>query len=167
MGQSQPFTTSRSSLRWVLPGSGPGGVPTHTPKPLVFSSHDGQAPQLRSPDKTEAHMKNLAFACLSPNFKVPRSLLHGSQISQSSQPRVENKVNAGKVRGWGGEAGSYHPRARYTYSATPTPSQFTHQKQPEAVGCHSKAPEPWCLPTAEARPPRPPAQPWACQYRVG
>lgn len=108
--------------------------------------------------------KNLAFAHLSSDFKVPSSLYRApNSLRAPTQRMVENEGKSG-----GGperkQAHSYS-RAGYKHNATQIPSPLTHQEQPEAVGSHG-APEPWCLPTTETGPPSP-AQPRACQYRVG
>lgn len=163
VGPVSALTTSRSSLRWVLPGSDPVGVPTHTPKPV--SSNDGQVTQLRSPDKAEAHHEELGFCSPVPKPQGTQIPLTWLPDFSGIQPRVENKENAGE--GPEGKQAHSQPRTGYTCSATLTPSQFTHQEQPEAVGSHSRAPGPWCLPTAEVGPPCPPAQPWAFQNGVG
>lgn len=105
------------------------------------SRNDGQDTQLRSPDKAEAHHGELGFCSPKPKLQCTQIRLTRLPEFSKLQTRVENKVNAGECP----KQAHSHPRGGYKYSATP--SQFTHQEQSEAVGSHSRGPEPWCLPS--------------------
>lgn len=93
-------------------------------------------------------MKNVAFAHLNSDSKVPSSLL-------PTLSELRGMVGNEGKSGGGPERKQTHSysRAGYKHNATQIPSQLTHQEQPEAVGSHG-APEPWCLPTTETTLPR-------------
>lgn len=138
----------------------------HTYTQAFVSNNNGQDTQLRSPDKAGAHHEVLGFCSPKPKLQGTQIRLTWLPEFSELQTRVENKVNAGDCPER--KQAHSHPKGGCKYSATPTPSQVTHQEQSEAVGrSHSRGPEPWCLPKAEAGPPCPPGQPSACQYGVG